>query len=75
MLPGGDGWGVVVATSCSVHTQQLMVSGKENLAVTVALSVVVCVCSIHWLHCPSVEFVPQMRASLPAYKALQRSVS
>ncbi len=37
-LAGGDGWGVLVATSCSVHTQ-LMVSGKDNLAVTVAPSV------------------------------------
>lgn len=38
ILAGGDGWGVVVATSFSGHTQ-LMVSGKGNLAVTIALSV------------------------------------
>lgn len=37
-LAGVDGQLVLVATSCSVQTQQLMVSGDDNLAATVALS-------------------------------------
>ena len=38
ILAGGDGWGVVVATICRGHTQ-LMVSGEDNLAATIAPSV------------------------------------
>jgi hypothetical protein len=39
LVAGGEVGVVSVATSCSVQTQQLMASGKGNLAVTVASSV------------------------------------
>ena len=73
ILAGGDGWGMVGATSCSGHTQ-LMVSGQGNLAVTIAPSVFA-FASFNGCTAQSVESVTQMSASLPWYKALLCSLS